>query len=161
MSDHIIHQALARLENVTPMKYDCGRLCAAACCQGSDQDGMLLFPGEICRIPDAHVQPTQLIGFSLPAFLVVCQGHCDRKTRPLACRLFPLMAKENTGGEVTVKMDARGRAVCPLCRQPLASLNPEFVTRVQAIYAMLMQDPQQAAFLRALMALEQEYQWDF
>ena len=34
------------LETLTPLKTDCGRLCQGACCQGDEQTGMLLFPGE-------------------------------------------------------------------------------------------------------------------
>ena len=34
------------LENLTPLKTDCGRLCQAACCQGDENTGMLLFPEE-------------------------------------------------------------------------------------------------------------------
>ena len=30
----------------TPLVRNCGQLCSAACCQGSDTEGMLLFPGE-------------------------------------------------------------------------------------------------------------------
>lgn len=35
------------LENMTPLKRDCGRACGAACCQSDEdgQGGMLLFPG--------------------------------------------------------------------------------------------------------------------
>jgi len=34
------------LETLTPLKTDCGRLCAGACRQGDEKTGMLLFPGE-------------------------------------------------------------------------------------------------------------------
>ena len=35
------------LERVTPFSgRNCGSLCGAACCKGSDNDGMELFPGE-------------------------------------------------------------------------------------------------------------------
>ena len=40
--------ARAVLEDVTPLKGDCGRVCGGACCE-PDEDGkggMLLFPGE-------------------------------------------------------------------------------------------------------------------
>jgi hypothetical protein len=34
------------LEDVTPIKADCGKLCNAACCEGDDETGMYLFPFE-------------------------------------------------------------------------------------------------------------------
>ena len=34
------------LDNVTPLREDCGKLCSGECCKGDDDTGMLLFPGE-------------------------------------------------------------------------------------------------------------------
>ena len=34
------------LRELTPLKTDCGRLCGGACCEGDEETGMLLFPGE-------------------------------------------------------------------------------------------------------------------
>ena len=44
----VLDRARELLENVTPMKTDCGKICGAACCQPDEEDlnGMLLFPGE-------------------------------------------------------------------------------------------------------------------
>ncbi len=40
--------ARSLLEEVTPLKSDCGRICGAACCASleGEETGMLLFPGE-------------------------------------------------------------------------------------------------------------------
>lgn len=41
-------EARAMLENLTPLKSDCGKRCGHACCQSpaGEERGMLLFPGE-------------------------------------------------------------------------------------------------------------------
>ena len=42
-----LQKALDELENITPLKpFKCGKLCAARCCSGDENDGMGLFPGE-------------------------------------------------------------------------------------------------------------------
>jgi len=157
MQNETIRRAMALLGDATPMLTDCGRLCGAACCDGSGNDGMLLFPNEACMVADATVQAITLDAFTSPVRLMVCQGHCDRDTRPLACRLFPLMAFYRKDGTLSVRTDARGRAVCPLCHGPASALSREFREKALAVYALLMEDPEQAAFLRELMALEAQF----
>ena len=74
----------------TPLTTDCGELCGHRCCHGEDHDGMWLLPGEeqfFLGQPGFSVQPCQdNAGYPL----VVCDGHCDRRLRPFACRIFPL-----------------------------------------------------------------------
>ena len=51
--DGALFAARKILEEVTPLKADCGRVCGAACCASleGEETGMLLFPGEeaLCR----------------------------------------------------------------------------------------------------------------
>lgn len=141
------------LNHLTPLKTDCGRLCQGACCQGDEATGMLLFPGEEALYEDcafAHVVPT---GFSLgstPAQLLVCYGHCDRKNRPLACRLFPLFLKFREDQTPVLRMDARARAVCPLTDYGMKALDPAFRQAARRAYDLLLEDETCAAYLRAL-----------
>lgn len=141
------------LADLTPLKADCGRLCAGACCQGDEETGMLLFPGEEALYGDcafARVVPT---GFSLghtPALLLVCDGHCDRKNRPLACRLFPLFLHFRADGASVLRMDARARAVCPLTGYGMQALDPAFKDAARRAYDLLLGDAACAAYLRAL-----------
>ena len=44
--DKTLQLARDLLLDETPLVRNCGQLCSAACCQGSDTEGMLLFPGE-------------------------------------------------------------------------------------------------------------------
>ena len=87
-------QARQLLEQLTPLRRDCGRICGAACCQADEdgQGGMLLLPLED-RLYDSlpsgmRIQRDDAI---LPEMkLLVCDGTCDRTERPYACRVFPL-----------------------------------------------------------------------
>ena len=140
------------LEGVTPLKRDCGSLCACACCQGDEQTGMLLFPGEetlyegcgFGRVVTAHYE---LAGRR--ALLFVCDGHCERGARPLSCRLFPLFLRF-TKGDTRVAIDPRAASVCPLAGYGLEALNPAFVHAARNAYDILLGDEDCAAFLRAL-----------
>ena len=150
---HAVLAARELLNHLTPLKTDCGRLCQGACCQGNEATGMLLFPGEEALYENcafARVVPT---GFSLggtPAQLLVCDGRCDRKNRPLACRLFPLFLKFREDQTPVMRMDARARAVCPLTDYGMKALDPEFKQAARRAYDLLLEDKVCAAYLRAL-----------
>ena len=150
---HAVRAARELLESLTPLKTDCGRLCQGACCRGDEATGMLLFPGEEALYADcafARVVPT---GFSLggtPAQLLVCDGRCDRKNRPLACRLFPLFLKFREDQTPVLRMDTRARAVCPLTDYGMKALDPEFRQAARRAYDLLLEDEVCAAYLRAL-----------
>ena len=140
--------ARALLAGKTPLKIDCGRYCGAACCQSDEdgQGGMLLFPGE-----DALYDPLPE-GFRMErndqvlpgAKLLICPGDCSRDTRPLACRLFPLLPARD--GPVP---DQRAWAVCPLMRFGLRGMDPAFVQAVREAGEILYACPEHARYLDA------------
>ncbi len=140
------------LDTETPLRFDCGRLCDAACCQLSpDLPGMYLFPGEealFAGLSGFTVSQGHLPGFGEVPVLS-CQGHCDREQRPLSCRVFPL-APLVCGGSVSVRMDPRGRAVCPLCLQEAGSLSSGFRTAVCQVFGQLWQTAEGKRFLTAI-----------
>ena len=146
-------EARALLEQVTPLKADCGRLCAGTCCQGDETTGMLLFPGEDALYADcafARVIPAEFSLAGRDAQLLVCDGECERKNRPLACRLFPLFLKFTPDGSTRVCMDARACAVCPLCDYGLDALSPAFRDAARQAYDLLLRDEECRAYLKAL-----------
>ena len=152
MPDAVL-EARALLENVTPLKADCGRLCAGACCQGDENTGMLLFPGEETLYEGCAFARVIPAAFSLAggdALLLVCDGACERKNRPLACRLFPLFLKFTADGSTRVCMDARAHAVCPLCDYGLDALDPAFRDAARQAYDLLLGDGECRAYLKAL-----------
>ena len=137
------------LEDVTPLRQDCGRFCGGACCQSDEdnQGGMLLFPGE-----EALYDPLPE-GFSITRddavqdglLLLTCDGSCDRAKRPLSCRLFPLLPTRKGA-----KMDQRAWAVCPLMEHGKAGLSIDFVNAVKKAGEILYSCPAHAEFLDAL-----------
>lgn len=136
-------RARTLLENSTPLKTDCGKLCGGACCQSDDtgDNGMLLFPYEeafywkpIPGFPFRLLPDDTLVR---DGFRLVCEGSCPRIYRPLACRLFPLRIRmvcdplgEDT--QAVAEIDPRAWAVCPLPEEGgLRALSPAFVEAVE------------------------------
>ena len=146
--DDALFRAREKLNSVTPLKRDCGRVCGSRCCDSmeGEETGMLLFPGE-----DALYR--SLEGWKIlqaPAgLMVVCPGRCDREDRPLACRLFPLLPVIRSG-KVKAAMDQRAYAVCPLARQGIRALDPEFTEAVREAGRILAADGEQSRFLEML-----------
>lgn len=137
--------ARAILEDVTPLKTDCGLACQGACCRPMEGEmtGMLLFPGE-----ERYYEGRE--GYRMTetehGTLLLCSGRCNRADRPLSCRLMPLTPLLRDDG-VKVATDLRAKTVCPLARQGKDALNPEFVAAVRQIGHILAEDEQQRAFL--------------
>lgn len=154
MSDiQTVLAARAELEQITPLKHDCGRLCSAACCEGDETTGMLLFPGEERLYEGCTFGSVMDIGFDLggrTAKLFVCKGRCDRENRPLACRLFPLFLAFKEDGSTKLRMDTRAKAVCPLTDYGVKALDPAFRQAVRKAYDLLLEDEEQTAYLRDL-----------
>ncbi len=142
------------LEQLTPLKSDCGALCGGACCRSleGEETGMLLFPGE----EDDYVG---LEGWRLTetrqGWLVSCPGTCDRSMRPLACRIFPLLPVLREDG-IHVAVDARARAVCPLSRQGMKAMDQDFVAAVRQVGVLLAGDEEQRVMLRQLTEMQDE-----
>ena len=107
---------------------------------------MLLFPGEDMLYRDRE-------GWTIrqtPAGpMVICPGTCSREDRPLACRLFPLLPVIRDG-TVKAAVDQRAYAVCPLARQGIRALDPEFAEAVREAGRMLAEDGEQYRFLEVL-----------
>ena len=123
---------------LTPLETDCGRLCGARCCRGGPGDGMLLFPHEEEALDHAVWRPV-----AVPEGLFVsCSGVCERASRPLACRIFPLTPLLGTDGIVRVAADPGAWRVCPLVRQLGAvRFSRDFVRAVRRAGRLLTRDP--------------------
>jgi hypothetical protein len=148
MLPDVLLRARTLLEDLTPLKTDCGLLCKGLCCRPleGEMTGMLLFPGE-----EAYYEGRE--GYRMTATeqgtLLICSGRCDRADRPLSCRLMPLIPLIRPDG-VKVATDARAKAVCPLARQGKDALLPEFVAAVRQAGRILAEDDSQRAFLLQL-----------
>ena len=125
-----------KLNNVTPIKADCGKLCDKACCKGDDDTGMYLFPFE-------EVMFKRTSGYTIKKTnekkLFICTGTCDRNFRPLSCRIFPLIPYIDKKGILSVIMDDRAKGICPIAfADDFNNLDPIFVRQVTHISNLLI-----------------------
>ncbi len=144
-----VADAYSVLRDVTPLKYslDCGKLCGNRCCQGTEDDGMELFNGEEKLFENEK-------GFTVRSDgerrILVCSGRCDRKTRPLSCRMypfFPMPVEEN--GKITIKVvyDIRGLSSCPIVREKIRP-DPRFLRAVRLAGLYLIRDEKNLEILK-------------
>ncbi len=153
--DDALFAARRLLEEVTPLKGDCGRICGAACCNSleGEETGMLLFPGEEVLYQDRP--GWRLKKTETGETLVICPGRCDRRDRPLSCRIFPLLPllREES---IRVETDLRARAVCPLARRGRGTMDPAFIGAVKEAGILLAEETAQRAFLNRLEEEQQQ-----
>ena len=140
-----LEKARELLAERTPLKTDCGKVCGARCCRSmeGEETGMLLFPGEeaLYREQDGWTLRETSAGW-----LAICPGHCRRDERPLACRIFPLLPVIRNG-QIRVASDQRAKAVCPLLRQGIRGMDPDFTDAVREAGRMLAEEPESREFL--------------
>ena len=131
-----LDEAKQLLRDVTPLKTDCGALCGCACCHGSDQDGMILLPGEAEAYTDAAwCRVTEIVHGNL----LVCNGTCPRSQRPFACMLFPLRI-EVQEKRARIITDPLARSICPLADEDLAAFDRAFVDRAKSAARILLKE---------------------
>ena len=157
MDRDILLRAYAAIGDLTPMAFDCGGLCGAACCRkdADGQGGVHLFPGE-AEMLEACDWVEQIAPGSF-APIMSCREHCERGKRPLGCRIFPLTPVRGKNGRWTVRLDARARAMCPLVASGIGGLDPDFVKAVRRALRVIAEDEAGNAFLEKWHALENEY----
>ena len=153
-----LSEIYAAIGECTPMKTDCGALCAAACCRPDDdgQGGVALLPSEAELLEDISWGTIER-DEAMDAPMLVCAGPCDREKRPFLCRVFPLCPVIGREGKWTVRMDARARAVCPLTGSGLRALDPEFVRGAAKAARLLAENPEGEAFLKRWASIEAEF----
>ncbi len=116
--EEAIRRAYAIVER-TPQRFDCGMFCDKKCCKGSENDGMQLFPGEEKVLAGAEGIKIRASEGNEGYPVAVCDGSCDRSTRPLSCRLFPyfpVLLKRGRKVAVKIAYDPRAVNMCPLVR---------------------------------------------
>ena len=157
-------QIYALLEKVTPLQADCGKLCNKACCEGGEDTGMHLFPGEEVMFENESnwmvMKDTDLsYGENKNIKLAVCKGECIRGKRPLGCRIFPLTPYISEEENLIIKMDPRAKVRCPLAdHTTINKLQPSFITAVKKAIEMLVQDNEVKAFMKYISREIDRYQ---
>jgi hypothetical protein len=156
--------AYRKLDNVTPLKTDCGQLCNKACCKGDQDTGMYLFPEEEAMyspLPSfMEIKLTELfIGYE-NIKLAVCRGNCPRSLRPLSCRVFPLTPYIGSDGRLDIIIDPRAAQVCPIAKYGTradAVMNASFTRITREVFRLLIKDNEIRAFVEYLSHILDEY----
>lgn len=149
-----VRRARLLLEDAALLSYDCGELCAKACCLPDEEGkgGVWLLPGEEQAL--AGEDWARILPGDIP--MLMCQGPCSRALRPFFCRLFPLMGVRRAGSW-QVRMDRRARPLCPLARSGTRGLNPAFVEAAGQAVALVGEDPVCAPILMEWARLEKRF----
>ena len=144
-----MERARALIENLTPLKTDCGLTCGAACCRADEdgQGGVKLFPGEALLYDGADWA-------QIEDGVLTCGGRCPRASRPLGCRIFPLTPARRASGALSLRVDRRAFAMCPLAPHGLKALDPAFVSAVHKALSIVDETPQGREFLDRWIAEE-------
>ena len=151
------YKAIYRLlDRVSPVPFDCGTLCGAACCNVAYSDeevGIMLLPGEE-KIHDKHADWLTWDSFSteeceLPGswkgriFFVKCKTppYCPRHMRPIQCRSFPLLPHIYEDGTLDlVYNDYDLPYLCPMIEKEM-ELDGRFVQATYTVWKHLIRDP--------------------
>lgn len=144
------------LDKVSPLPYDCGKLCGAACCtceSGEEELGIYLLPGED-KVHDRNAawlswSSENAQDFDFPdswkgkVYFVRCKTPpvCPREKRPMQCRTFPLAPHIDDKGELSlVYNDVDLPYTCPLIAENIP-LEDDFVKATYTCWKHLIKDP--------------------
>lgn len=156
-----MEEALKLLENVTPLKNDCGKLCGAACCfDESDAGGQVwLFPAEELIAHEwAETLHSKMPVTGKEVLSIRCRSMCSRSLRPFLCRIFPLVPfYSHKRGEWDVRMDRRAWMLCPLAGSGIRGLNPDFINAARESVRLLSEDEESEAFMKCVSEEENAY----
>lgn len=155
------YKAIYRLlDRVSPVDYDCGTLCGAACCTcGHDENledmqlGIYLLPGEekLFSKDDEWLEWTSEYAedFDFPeswtgkVHFIRCKTPpvCPREKRPLQCRFFPLEPHITEDGTLRLILNAVELPYsCPLIEKKM-ELTPQFIQATYTVWKRLITDP--------------------
>ena len=145
-AEKTIRKVYRILEDVTPLKTDCGLLCGGECCKGDDNTGMILFPGEekFFENSEEFVIKKTTDGKNI----LICGGRCNREKRPISCRIFPLFPMI-VDGRIYVIDDPRASGICPLIFDEM-KLRRSFERKVAKAGKFLAENEETGELLRKL-----------
>lgn len=155
----LYRKAYRTLEHATPLNFDCGLLCRSKCCSGSIDDGMHLYPGE----ESMHKHQKEFLELREENFndrmisFAVCSGKCNRRFRPLACRIYPFAPYIAEDGSLHIVKDPRAHYHCPLLSIEEFMMSGIFKRKVRDTFHMLIQDPDIREYVADLSAVLEEY----
>ena len=151
--EKVIESCYSQLRKVTPLDFDCGKICDGKCCKGDEKTGMIIFPGEE-KFIDKNMK---IFKNEAGDTVAVCNGSCDRNKRPLACRiypLFPLLVSSDGKDVVEVIFDCR--ADCPIIEEGY-NINRRFEKAVRRVGKYLLLNNETKEYYKELSQLQEEY----
>ena len=153
-----IEKIYKRLDEVSPVDFDCGKLCGEVCCvydadeSHTEELVLYLLPGEELMYegsPDFELYYLDSSEIRYPhswkdsIYLVKCINppKCDRSIRPIQCRTFPLVPHITKNGEFHLVLDeTEFPYVCPIIHDHI-KLNANFINVTFEIWQMLIRNP--------------------
>jgi len=153
-----IQKIYQRLDEVTPVDFDCGKLCGEVCCvydadeTHTEELVLYLLAGEELMYedsPDFELYYMDSSEIRYPhswkdnIYLVKCKNppRCDRSIRPIQCRTFPLVPHISKNGEFHLVLDETEFPYeCPIIRDHI-KLNEDFINVTYEIWKMLISNP--------------------
>ncbi len=151
--EKVIESCYSYLRKVTPLEFDCGKICNGKCCKGDENTGMIIFPGE-----ESFVDKNMKIFKNEDGDTVaVCNGNCDRNKRPLACRIYPLFPLLVTSeGKDAVKVIFDCRADCPITEGNY-EITRRFEKAVRRVGKYLLLNEDTKAYYKELSQVQSDY----
>ena len=149
------YKAIYRLLNrVSPLPYDCGKLCDACCCKDTGENmGIYLYPGEdkLFTRKESWLkwESENAEDFDFPLswkgkiYFVKCKGvtDCVREYRPLQCRFFPLSPHITKNNQlILIKFNQKLPYSCPLIEEK-RPLDKDFIKATYTVIRRLIEDP--------------------
>ena len=160
----LLRRAYALLENVTPLKYDCGSLCGGACCKSDTvnaetEGGMQLLPYEDVLIGGFE-------GFEVKdtddGKVLICGGSCERIFRPFMCRIFPYYASiDKESGRICLRIDPRSANVCPIATKKRLTRHSVYFHRsaVRAVRLLMKDEDFKKEFIKTSEFCDELYEF--
>ena len=153
-----IEEIYERLDRVTPVDFDCGKLCGEICCvfdseeYPNDELALFLMPGEELMYEDSDEFDLYYIDAKELDFphswkgyvcLVKCKNppRCDRSIRPIQCRTFPLVPHISKDGEFHLVLDATEFPYeCPIVENHIP-FREDFLLETFDVWKALIKNP--------------------
>lgn len=149
------------LENCTPLRIDCGLICGRKCCFGDRNTGMHLYPGEesVLSSPESGFLKIRKEIFAETEILfAVCGGQCERRLRPLACRIYPYVPYLDGSGRLSVIADPRAKYICPILTESVGLITDlRFLRNIRRVFELMIEDPEIRKYIQTLSVELDEY----
>jgi len=145
------------LNRVSPVDYDCGKLCNQRCCtyDGKDysNDDLIIYliPGEEKMFESSksfEVKHFDIKEINYPhswkegVYTVKCLNppKCERQIRPIQCRTFPLIPHIDKSNHFYLIFDESEYPYeCPLIKENI-SLNEDFINETYKVWRLLLKN---------------------